>query len=65
MSERSPVGVICVCKKMVCRGATDVSCRSTTSRRSGPAGGSGRQRPSQRLHREQGQQRLVRTTVAQ
>ena len=38
MSERRPVGAICVCRKMVCRGATDVSCRCTASRRSGPAG---------------------------
>ena len=37
MSERRPSGAICVVKKIVCRGATAVSCRCTASRLSGPA----------------------------
>ena len=39
MSDRRPTGDICVWKKMVWRGATDVSWRCTASRRSGAAPG--------------------------
>ncbi len=41
MSDRSPTGDICVWKKIVWRGATAVICRSTSSCRSGAAGGQG------------------------